>query len=112
MIDRIEQAIVTCPPAVRRRIAIHMLIWSVVAMVANVAAYVTGLIGQRELILITLILSWLAITITAADLVATTDVREAEELSDTAELSDAADIEVDVPATSVTEAIPLPSPRR
>ena len=78
LIGKIECAIVTYPPAKRRRFAIHMLIWSVVAMLANVIGYVTGLIGQSGLILITLILSWLAITITAADLVATTDVREAE----------------------------------
>jgi hypothetical protein len=78
LISKIECAIVTYSPAKRRRFAIHMLIWSVVAMIANVAGYVTGLISQAGLILITLILSWLAITITAADLVATTDVREAE----------------------------------
>ena len=81
VISKIECAIVTYPPVKRRRLAIHMLIWSVVAMVVNVVGYVTGLIDQAGLILITLILSWLAITITAADLVATTDVREAEEAS-------------------------------
>ena len=79
VISKIECAIVTYPPAKRRRLAIHMLIWSVVAMIVNVVGDVTGLISQAGLILITLILSWLAITITAADLVATTDVREAEE---------------------------------
>jgi len=87
VISKIECAIVNYPPAKRRRIAIHMLIWSVVAMVVNVVGYVTGLISQSGLILITLILSWLAITITAADLVATTDVREAEAAPDS--LSDA-----------------------
>jgi hypothetical protein len=79
LFDTIEQAIACYPPRKRRRIAIHVLIWSAAAMLANVAVYVTHLIDQRALILITLILSWLAITVTAADLVATTDVREAEE---------------------------------
>ncbi|MBI5087728.1 MAG: hypothetical protein HZB15_02340 [Actinobacteria bacterium] len=75
-IERLERAIVSFPPARRRRLAIHVLIWSVVAMAVNVSAYVLGLMDEGTLILITLILSWLAITITAADLVATTDVRE------------------------------------
>jgi hypothetical protein len=77
MISLIEQAIVDCPPATRRRIAIHTLLWSAMLMVVNVVLYVANVIDDSDLILITLILSWLAITITAADLVATTDVRDA-----------------------------------
>ena len=64
LIDKIECAIVTYPPAKRRRVAIHMLIWSVVAMIVNVGLYLTGLVDQGSLILVTLILSWLAITTT------------------------------------------------
>lgn len=79
IVDWLEQTIVDCPPIKRRRIALHTLVWSVIAMIANVAAYLTHIIDETTLILITLILSWLAITITAADLVQTTDVRQAEE---------------------------------
>lgn len=79
MIERIERAITECPPATRRRIAIHMLVWSIVCMVINVALYVVDVIDEADLILVTLMLSWLALTITAADLVATTDVREESE---------------------------------
>lgn len=56
-----------------------MLVWSVILMVVNVVLFVTSVIDQGNLILITLVLSWLALTITAADLVATTDVREETE---------------------------------
>ena len=76
VIDRLERAIVAYPPSKRRRLAIHVLVWSVIAMFANVVLYMTGVVDQAALILVTLVLSWLAITITAADLVATTDVRE------------------------------------
>ena len=76
MLSRLECAIVRYPPAKRRRLAIHVLVWSVVAMLVNVTLYLVGIVDQASLILVTLVLSWLAITITAADLVATTDVRE------------------------------------
>jgi hypothetical protein len=69
---RIEQS----SPTKRRRLAVHTLIWSVALGIINVALYVASIITVDHLILITLALSWLAITITAADLVATTDVRE------------------------------------
>lgn len=48
-------------------------------MVINVALYLFKIIDENMLILITLILSWLAITLTAADIVATTDVRANKE---------------------------------
>lgn len=57
----------------------YLLVGSVVAMVANVALYVYKVIDQSDLILITLILSWLAITITCADVVFTADVRVTQE---------------------------------
>lgn len=78
IVDRLEQRIVNYPPGQRRRTAIHLLIWSVVLMAANVTLYIVGVLDQPALILVTLILSWLAITITAVDIVATTDVRATE----------------------------------
>lgn len=77
MFDKLEDLIVNYPPQKRRRMAIQMLFWSVMLMFLNVGAYLLGWIDETDLILITLVLSWLALTITAADLVATTDVREA-----------------------------------
>jgi uncharacterized membrane protein len=79
VIQQLETLIVSCPPTTRRRIAIHVLLWSIVLMIANVAAYLTHLIDEPALILITLMLSWLALTITAMDVVMTTDVRVNEE---------------------------------
>ncbi len=76
MIHWLECKIVDWDPKDRRRAAVGLLIWSVILMVINVALYVFGVIDESHLILITLILSWLAITITCADVIATTDVRE------------------------------------
>lgn len=78
MFDRIERALTEWPPAGRRRFAVHLLVWSLVAALVNVALYVSGVIDENHLIFVTLILSWLAITFTGADLIATTDVREEE----------------------------------
>ena len=77
--DRLEDRLTSWAPRARRRMALHCLVWSIVLMVINVGLYVAGVIDESHLILVTLILSWLAITFTAADLVATTDVREEEE---------------------------------
>jgi hypothetical protein len=76
MIEHLEGRLTRWSPRSRRRAAVHLLLWSVVLMVINVGFYVVGVLNQEHLILVTLILSWLAITFTAADLVATTDVRE------------------------------------
>lgn len=76
MFDRIEARLVAWSPAGRRRFAVHLLVWSVVAAAINVVLYVTGVIDESHLIFVTLVLSWLAITFTGADLIATTDVRE------------------------------------
>jgi hypothetical protein len=81
IIDQLEQRIVDYPPDQRRRTAIHLLIWSLVLMTVNVTLYLVGILDQRALILVTLILSWIAITITAIDIVATTDVRANEDTS-------------------------------
>lgn len=86
MFDWIEAKLMDWEPASRRRASVHVLFWSVLAGFLNVLLYVTGIITVDHLILITLILSWLAITITAADLIATTDVREeAVDTNNTAE---------------------------
>ena len=76
MFDRIEHALTCWSPAGRRRFAVHLLVWSLLAALVNVLLYVTGLIDENHLIFVTLVLSWLAITFTGADLIATTDVRE------------------------------------
>jgi hypothetical protein len=75
-IDAIERRLTSWSPASRRRWAVHILVWSLIAGIVNVVLFAVGLVTVDHLILITLMLSWLAITITAADLVATTDVRE------------------------------------
>lgn len=62
-------------PKQRVRYAKWMLFGSLVLMVINVALYLFKIIDESMLILITLILSWLAITLTAVDILATTDVR-------------------------------------
>lgn len=62
-------------PHNRVKAALCMLFGSLICMALNVALYLFKIIGQAELILVTLILSWLAITLTAVDIVATTDVR-------------------------------------
>jgi len=80
MTDKIINLLTCWAPEDRRRAAVQLLVWSVVAMLVNVSLYVLGVINETHLILITLILSWLALTLTAADIVASTDVRaEVEE---------------------------------
>lgn len=74
-VEQIERAIDRWDPDDRRRWAIRVGIFSVVAMVVNVALYVTGTITETHMILVTLVLSWLAVTVTCLDAVATTDVR-------------------------------------
>jgi hypothetical protein len=75
-IDWLEQRLVSWSPRSRRRAAVQTLLWSIVLMAINVGLYIAGVLTDSHLILVTLMLSWLAITFTAADLVATTDVRE------------------------------------
>lgn len=76
MTDWLIERIVNWAPKDRRRAAVLVLVWSVILMIVNVTLYVVGIVDQRALILITLVLSWLAITLTAIDVIATTDVRE------------------------------------
>jgi hypothetical protein len=76
VIKWLECKIVDWPPQARRRAAVALLVWSMVLMFVNVGLYLFKIISESDLILITLILSWLAITLTAVDVIATTDVRE------------------------------------
>jgi len=78
VINWLECKIVKWDPDKRRTAAVGLLVWSLILMVLNVTLYVVGVLGQKELILVTLVLSWLAITLTAVDVIATTDVREEE----------------------------------
>jgi hypothetical protein len=80
MFGWLERILCNWEPAKRRRAAVEVLGWSVVLMFVNVALYVFRVIDESMLILITLILSWLALVISAADVVATNDVREEADL--------------------------------
>ncbi len=66
-------------PKTRIKYAWGLLIFSMVGMFINVALYLLKIIDENMLLLVTLILSWLAITLTALDIVATADVRNQEE---------------------------------
>lgn len=77
--NKIEEKIVSWEPKKRRRTAVHMFVWSIVMALLNITAYALGWITESQMILLTLTLSWLALTLTAADILATTDVREKEE---------------------------------
>lgn len=63
-------------PKNRVKAALWTLFASVVLMIINVTLYLLGLIDEAMLILITLILSWLAITLNMLNIVATADVRK------------------------------------
>ena len=63
-------------PKTRVKVALWLLYLSLFGMFINVTLYLTGMVDETSLILVTLILSWLAITITALDVVLTADVRK------------------------------------
>ena len=44
-----------------------LLAFSGIGMVVNVGLYLTGVIGEKELIFVTLVLSWLALVWSAVD---------------------------------------------
>jgi len=54
----------------------RLFVATTVLMVVNVAAYLVHLIGTDDLILVTLVLSWLAIQWTAAQTVIQTDIKK------------------------------------
>lgn len=62
----------------RKRIqyAKWLLYGSIFGMIINVGLYLFKVIDESDLILVTLILSWLAITLTAIDILSTQDVRD------------------------------------
>jgi hypothetical protein len=66
-------------PRRRRALAWWLLIGSLVLGHANVGAFLVGWMSHEVLDTITNYLSWLAITFTALDLLATTDVRVEQE---------------------------------
>ena len=68
LLDRID-------PEVRRLWAVRLLVGSVVLNVVNTAAWGFGIVGHEILDLVTNQLSWLALSLTLLDVVATTDVR-------------------------------------
>lgn len=76
LVDALEEAITNWEPRDRRRSAIMGLTLCTYLMIVNVILYVFGILNEAHLILITLVLSWLALNITFVDIVATTDVRE------------------------------------
>jgi hypothetical protein len=59
----------------RRLWAVRLLLWSVTLGALNIGFWAAGVVSDRVMLAITLALSWLAITITAADVVVTSDVR-------------------------------------
>ena len=69
--DWLEGKLSRRTPEQLRRASIKVLVWSVVGMVINVGLYLFGVITESHLILVTLILSWLAPVIEAANGAAT-----------------------------------------
>jgi hypothetical protein len=59
-----------------RRAAVRILLWSTFLGTVNVALYVAKFIDSETLILITLILSWLALQFTCALAVIQTDIKK------------------------------------
>jgi hypothetical protein len=74
-VHRLEERLARIDPAVRRRFALWLLVVSLVLGHVNIGAFAFGLVSPALMDAITNYLSWLAITITALDLVATADVR-------------------------------------
>ncbi len=66
-------------PKTRIKYAWVLLIFSVIGMFVNVALYLLKIIDENMLILVTLILSWLAITLTSLDVLVSSDVRKEQE---------------------------------
>jgi hypothetical protein len=66
-------------PATRVKAAKWLLGGSIVGMAVNATAYLLKLIDENMLLLITLILSWLAIGLTCADILSTSDVRKKQD---------------------------------
>jgi hypothetical protein len=74
--DWLESKIDDWDPAARRRMAVRILSLTFVGMIINVALYLFKVIGEPELILVTLVLSWVALQFTCIDMVATTTLNK------------------------------------
>lgn len=66
-------------PKTRVKAAWALFYLSLIAMIINVVLFLAHIINEADLILVTLILSWLAITLTAIDILVTTDVRKEQD---------------------------------
>lgn len=73
--SRLLDAFTSIRPERRRRVALWLLVVSFVMGHVNMAAFVLGLVPPAVMDAITNYLSWLALTITALDVLMTTDVR-------------------------------------
>ncbi len=75
MIENITERLCAWDPKSRRRAAVILLIVSFVLGHANIGAFAFGLVSHGLMDAITNYLSWLALTITALDVVISSDVR-------------------------------------
>jgi hypothetical protein len=69
-------------PRNRRKAAMWVVVFSLVGGTINVALYVLDMISLDQMMILNLVLSWLAITLTALDIWATTDVRAEQDSGD------------------------------
>lgn len=79
LFDSLERRFEHIEPEKRRRFAIHLLVWSFLLGHVNVGMFLGGIISHELMDLVTNYLSWCAITITALDVVMTTDVRKEQD---------------------------------
>jgi hypothetical protein len=78
--DWLERRIDAWKPAERRRLAVRVLTITFYCMILNVTLYLFKVIGEPELILVTLVLSWIALQFTCLDWVTTATMdKEVEE---------------------------------
>ena len=77
--DWLIEKITGWDPKKRRRFAVHMLLWSFLLGHVNIAAFTFGFMSEQTMNSITNYLSWMALTITAWDVVASADVRVEQE---------------------------------
>ena len=73
--DQLERWLCGINPARRRRFALWMLVITTILGHLNIAAWAAGLVSPEVMDAITNYLSWFALILTAATLVAAEDVR-------------------------------------
>jgi hypothetical protein len=66
-------------PRTRRRLALWAVVVTGLAAVADTTLFLVGSLSNELMLIQTLVLSWLALTVTAIDIWATTDVRVTED---------------------------------